>query len=295
MKKQSSLFVFAAAVLWGTTGTAQALAPQGAQPLAIGALRLVIGALFLWIYAAFVGNLRQLNVTRQNALPILGAGLCMAAYQVLFFAGVKLTGVAIGTLIGIGSSPIIAGILAFLFRKERPGWAWGAATLLTVTGCGLLAITGRELHTNPWGILLAIGAGGAYALFSLLSKGLLEEMPTQQVMALTFGVGALMLSPLLLTQDLHWLLQPRGWIAALHLGVIATGLAYILFGAGLKHIPVATAVTLSMGEPFTAALLGILVLGEHFSLLTGLGVSLIFGGLVILSLQNRRSGEPAPA
>ena len=78
----------------------------------------------------------------------------------------------------------------------------------------------------------------------------------------------------------------------LHLGIFATALAYILFGKGLRQTPVATAVTLSLAEPLTAAALGILVLGERSPGWRRQGIVLIFSGLIVLSLKgvNRKIG-----
>jgi drug/metabolite transporter, DME family len=286
MNGKGILFVLAAAVLWGTTGTSQALAPEGAQPLAIGTMRLIIAGSAL--LAALLFQRRSgptSSLFNMSPGPVLVGATCMAAYQVLFFAGVALTGVAVGTIVGIGSSPVLAGLLGYVFRGERPGWRWGAATILAVAGCVLLATTGQEININPLGMLLAIGAGAAYATFSLVSKGLLESQPVEKVMAVTFSLGALMLAPLLFTQDLSWLVNPRGTAVILHLGIIATALAYTLFGKGLKLIPLAAAVTLSLAEPLTAGMLGVLLLGEQLSLLAGLGIALIFSGLVILAIK----------
>jgi drug/metabolite transporter, DME family len=287
--RKGYLFIFAAAVLWGTTGTAQALAPAGAKPLGIGALRLIVGGTaLLFIFLARRGGAGLRSLRHLPAGPITLAALCMAAYQVLFFAGVSRTGVAVGTIVGIGSSPVLAGILGYFLRGERPGWNWGIATLLAVTGCSLLAAAGSEIHIDPLGLLLAVGAGGAYATFSLVSKGLLEQNPVEMIMAVVFSLGALLLSPLLLTQDLTWLRQASGITAVLHLGLLATALAYTLFGAGLRLTPVATAVTLSLAEPLTAGMLGVLLLGEHLSITAGVGIGLIFSGLAVLALMKSR-------
>jgi drug/metabolite transporter, DME family len=225
--------------------------------------------------------------------PVFVGAACMAAYQLLFFAGVSMTGVVVGTIVGIGSSPVLAGLLGYLFRRERPGWRWGAATALAVAGCALLASTGGEIDINPLGMLLAIGAGGAYATFSLVSKGLLETQPVEKVMAVMFSLGALMLAPLLLTQDLRWLANLRGAAVILHLGIIATALAYTLFGQGLRLVPLAAAVTLSLAEPLTAGTLGVLLLGERLSLIAGLGILLIFAGLVFMTVKPKGAAVQA--
>jgi drug/metabolite transporter, DME family len=290
-QQQGFLYVLLASLLWGTTGTAQALAPEGAQPLMVGTLRLLVGgSALLLVYALWPKDRTQQPAIRMPARLVLAAAACMAAYQVLFFAGVALTGVAVGTIVGIGSSPVLAGVLGYLLRGEKPGWRWGAATLLAIAGCAILALNGAEIDVDPLGMLLAAGAGAAYATFSLVSKGLLEHQPVEKVMAAAFFVGALLLAPVLAWQiwagaDLRWLAQPNGWGVILHLGLVSMALAYTLFGRGLRLVPLATAVTLSLAEPVTAGLLGVLVLGERLSPASALGIALVLSGLVVLSFN----------
>ena len=292
MDKRGVLFILAAAVLWGTTGTAQALAPAGAQSLAIGTLRLVVSAAALGVAAltTSISTSQTAQTTPGKMHPglLLLSAACMAAYQVLFFAGVARTGVAVGTIVGIGSSPVLAGLLATLFRGERLTPRWAAATLLAVAGCALLALTGGEVDVDLFGILLAVGAGAAYATFSLASKNLLQNRSAGQVMAAVFGLGAIFLAPLLFSQDLSWLAQPRGMGVVLWLGVFATALAYTLFGKGLARTPVTAAVTLSLAEPLTAGLLGVLLLGERLTPLAWVGIALIFSGLAVLAVPGNR-------
>jgi DME family drug/metabolite transporter len=282
--------VLAAAVLWGTTGTSQALAPAGAQPVSIGTVRLVIGGLGLLAFA--IARRTLTNPLRWPIRDTLAAGISMAAYQLLFFAGVARAGVAVGTIVGIGSSPILAGILGFFLRGERPGKIWGAATSLAIIGCALLVGAGSgffqadRLQVDALGVLLAIAAGGSYALFTVASKGLLESRPPEAVMAVVFTLGALLLMPLLFFTDLRWLAVPRGIIVALHLGLVTVVLAYSLFAHGLNHVQAATAVTLTLAEPATAGLLGIFLLGESLTPLAFVGIGCIFLGLALLSVGN---------
>ncbi len=83
--------------------------------------------------------------------------------------------------------------------------------------------------------------------------------------------------------DLTWLMQVNGLGVALHLGIIATAVAYLLFARGLIGVPVATAVTLSLAEPLTAALLGVVIVGESLTPVARIGVTVLFFGLAILS------------
>lgn len=287
-------FVLLAAMLWGTTGTAQAFAPAGFDSTTIGALRLALGGSALLALAVARGNLGSLR--GWPLWPTFLAALFTAAYQVCFFAAVAKTGVAVGTIVGIGSSPVAAGIFGFLFRGERPGRLWIAATLLALIGCALLSLSGGSVAVDPLGIALAIGAGTAYAAYTLVIKGLLDGRSPDAVIAIVFCLGALLLAPLLLLgRDFGWLFEPRGVAVILHLGLVTAGLAYWLFARGLQLVPVSTAVTLSLAEPLTAGFLGVVVLGEVLTPLALTGIGLIFAGLLLLTVCGRALPRRASA
>lgn len=282
-------FVLAAAILWGTTGTSQGLAPAGVASTTIGAVRLAVGGLALLIIALLRQRFRAGG--RWPLMATVVSALFVAAYQLCFFAGVARTGVAAGTMVAIGSAPVAAGILGYLVRKERLGGRWLLATLLAVIGCGLLATGAGGLQGNLSGILMALGAGVSYAAYTVSIKGLLELHSPDAVMAVVFCLAALFLSPLLFIAPLGWLVAPRGLLVALHLGVVATALSYILFARGLQTVSVGTAATLSLGEPLTAALLGVLVLGERLAALQLVGVLLLFSGLILLAMGEKNSSS----
>ncbi|ABG03167.1 protein of unknown function DUF6, transmembrane [Rubrobacter xylanophilus DSM 9941] len=272
------LLILAGAVLWGTTGTAQAFAPPGADPLSVGAVRIIVGGLALLAVAALRGELAG---QRWPPLPVAVAACGIACYQPLFFAGVLETGVALGTIVAIGSAPVAAGAIGFVFRGERPGRRWAAATALAVLGCALLVGGGGGVSVEAGGILLALGAGFSYGVYATATKELLERLPYTAVMGVAFGLGALLLSPVLLFAAPGWLADPRGAAVALELGLVATAAAYLLFARGLSAVPVSTAATLSLAEPLTAGLLGIAVLGERPGAASLAGAALLLGGLAL--------------
>ncbi|MEL7567698.1 MAG: EamA family transporter [Dehalobacterium sp.] len=281
-----SILVLAAAVLWGTTGTAQSFAPSGASPMSIGSVRLAVGGAALLIFAWKRGSLTDKTPWSKGA-TFLAAG-CMAAYQLFFFAGVLKTGVAVGTVVTIGSAPVFAGLISLIFRRENPGLKWAAATLLAVIGCVLLITGGQKLAVNSVGVSLALGAGVSYALYAAVSKELLANYPPEAVTGIVFFLGAFLLSPFLFLYHLDWLKTVQGIGVALHLGLVATALAYVLFSHGLAKIPFPKAVTLSLAEPVTASALGLFLLKEKLSLFSQVGMVLVFAALVILSLGRLR-------
>lgn len=274
--------VIAAGILWGTTGTAQAFAPAGASPLAIGAIRLLIGGSALLLLALVR---RQLHAHGWPWKATLAVTTGIAFYQLAFFAGVARTGVAVGTVVAIGSAPIFAGLLGLLFG-ERPSRRWLLATVLAIAGCTLLVTAGGDVHMDLIGMLLALGAGASYAIYTMASRHLLRTQPPDAVTAVSFFGAALLLAPLLFFVDLSWLAEPRGMMVAFELGILATALSYILYIRALVTVPTATAVTLALMEPLTAATLGIVVLGERLTLPALIGIGLLAAGLMILTLRS---------
>jgi DME family drug/metabolite transporter len=105
-------------------------------------------------------------------------------------------------------------------------------------------------------------------------------------MAVTFCLGACFVLPLLIPANLDWLKEPAGILVVLHLGVITAGLAYTLFARGLSQVPVATAASLTLGEPLTAGILGVVFLHETLTIAGAFGIFLIFVGLVVLVTEN---------
>ena len=164
------LQVLLAALCFGTTGTAQALGPDGASPLTVGAARVALGAALLLLALRLAGG----GAVRLAPGPLAVGGLGVAGYQLCFFAAVDDTGVAVGTVAALGSAPAFAGLGGWLVDRTRPGSAWAAATALAGMGVGLMALSGSAAEVSAPGVALALGAGASYALFTLASKRLLD-------------------------------------------------------------------------------------------------------------------------
>lgn len=272
--------VLIAAVLWGTTGTARAFAPADAAPLAVGAVRIAIGGVLLVLIALARGTL---FAARWPVVPAVIAATAVAIYQLSFFEGVARAGVAVGTILAIGSSPAFAGLFAWLALRERPTTRWLVSTAIAIAGLVLLVLPGPTAPLEPAAVMLPLIAGAGYAVYATASKRLLRFGDNVAVAAIAFGGGALLLVPVLLVVDLSWLADPRGVIVVVELGVVATAIAYILYTAALVRLPVSHGATLSLAEPLTASLLGTLVLGESLAPIQLVGAALVAAGLLALA------------
>ncbi len=279
------LLILFAAILWGTTGTVQALASDHAHPIAIGASRLAIGGSFL-LFILLIS--RSLSLKNWPIRATLLSALSIAIYQPLFFSAVMVTGVAVGTVVTIGSAPILSGVLEWLFLKTRPSRIWWYSTILSIIGCVLLFANSESVQVDPLGILLSLSAGLMFASYTLVSRSMVQVQPSLSAVAVIFSLSGLILSPFLFIFDMSWITEINGLVASLHLGVVATALAYFMFAQGLKQVTSSTAVTLTLAEPLTAAILGVFLLGEVLSVTSWIGMVFIFLGIVVLVTSTRK-------
>jgi DME family drug/metabolite transporter len=298
------LAVLLAAVCFGTTGTAQALGPD-ADPLSVGAARLVIGGGALALIAGLqvvVARRRRSRVAapgittgarRVPAWVVIAIGTAgVVAYQPTFFAGTAANGVAVGTVVALGSAPVLTGVLDWAISRRRPNGRWLIATVIATAGVATLALAtdGGSAAADPLGLAASLGAGASYAVYTIAGKTLIDRgWGSTGSMAALFGGAALVALPLLAMTDASWLATPAGIAMALWLGLVTTTLAYVLFGIGLRGLAPATVSTLTLAEPLTAGLLGVLLLGEVLSGGAAIGLAVLAVGIVLLAMPGRRA------
>jgi DME family drug/metabolite transporter len=206
------------------------------------------------------------------------AGVAQASFNVTFFSAVTTTGVAVGTLVAIGCTPILTGLAARQMSR-----AWLTATGLALVGLAALLSEGLAAGVSVAGVAFALGASASYATFIMASsaKGT-ADMDMQPKLAAIFVVAAGCLSPALVLSSLGWVTTGSGAAMLAYLTVAATVLAYSLFNRGLSTVSPGNAATLALVEPLIAALLGVAVVGERLSVVSWVGAAILLGALLVM-------------
>lgn len=277
--------VLLAAMLWGTTGTAQTLAPAGLPAHWVGALRLLFSGAFFWVYVLVEQRSGALwpHLVGTEWRWVLLAGASMAAYNLTFFAGVRASSVAVGTAIALGSGPIWAGLLQIVIAQRSPPGPWWLGTLLAVAGGSLMVLgSADQLQMSAQAVGLCLAAGLSYAVYALVSKRLVARTPASVVTLCVFSCAALIAGPLAWAMSGPPATGVRGWLVVLYLGVAATGVAYLLFTHALNRVSSATAVSMCLVEPLTAFGLAVLVIGERPPVAAFAGLGLVLLGLALV-------------
>ncbi len=276
-----------ASLLWGTTGTAASFMPDSVSPLAIGACTMTIGGLLLFAVSARASLAVVRDAAARRWLLIGAVGVFV--YPLAFYSSMDLAGVAIGNVISLGTGPVFAALLEWMFERHRLSALWAACTAVAIVGITLLALGGHGTAAASGGsiipgVLLGFVAGLAYALYTYSSsRAIRMGHAPRGVMGGMFGFGALGLLPVLLVlgAPLVQSAQTIGISAYLALGPMFV--AYLLFGVGMRTLRSSTATTITLLEPFVATLLAVLIVGERLEPIGWVGLLLILAAVTVLA------------
>lgn len=286
--------VLAASVLWGTTGTAATFAPA-VGPLAIGAAAMGVGGLLQAGTAHRAIARHRAALASRWRLVLLGA-VAVAVYPLAFYTSMHLAGVAVGTVVSLGSAPLASVVIERVVDRRRLSRRWAAAAAVGVAGivllCGAQALGDPASRPGAGsgsavgaGVALGLVAGATYALYSWAAHRLmLGGVPSHAAMGAVFGVGGLLLLPVLAATGAPLLASWGNAAVGGYMALVPMFTGYVLFGWGLARIPVSTATTLTLLEPAVAVVLAVAVVGERLPAVGWGGVALVVVCLAVLTV-----------
>ncbi len=223
------------------------------------------------------------------------AAVGVAAFQLFFFSGVDRTGVAVGTLLALGSAAVFVGVFEAVVVRTWPRRSWVVATIPAIIGLAILSVSTGDVTVDGMGVILALLAGLSYALYVVSAARLARMGSVRHSSAALFGLASVMLLPVVLTQDLSFVRSVGGAVMVLWLGFATLAVAYLLFIAGLRTTDSSSAATLTLAEPVTAAVLGVVVLAERPGVGAWIGIALIIVGLALAARSSLAEVPVVPA
>lgn len=289
--------VLFSSVVWGTTGTTATFAPEvGAA--AIGAAAMGVGGLLQALLAGR-GILRRLPDLKTHWRNLFLGGVAVAIYPLAFYASMRMAGVTIGTVVTIGSAPLLSALIEYLFDGTRLSRQWLLGAMIGLVGMVLIAVAKGSAHTDVntvhatlLGIGLGLLGGLTYALYSWTARRLmLQGIGSSVAMGATFGIGGMLLMPVLLATGGPFLASWNNAGVGLYMAIVPMFFGYICFGIGLARISASLATTITLIEPVVAALLAVVIVGERLPALGWLGVVLVISCLAVISVPRRQSAR----
>jgi drug/metabolite transporter (DMT)-like permease len=255
-----------------------ALGAGAADPAGFTVVRLVSGALALWLIMAARGS---------GARPWRSGSWISAWWLFLYAAGFSFAYVSLPT--GTGALVLFAAvqvtmILSGLRQGERPGPLQWVGLVVAMGGLVLLVAPGVTAP-SPVGSFLMAAAGAAWGLYSVRGRGSRDPIAATagnfaRSVPMVAVVAAAMVPSIALTQ--------RGFLLAVMSGAVASGLGYVLWYAALRGLSTTQASIVQLVVPVLAAVAGVVLLSEHLTpRLVVSGIAILSGVAVAVSAGRR--------
>jgi drug/metabolite transporter, DME family len=285
------------AIVWGTTGTAATFAPD-VSAAAIGAAAMGVGGIAQALVAARGIVRSRAALWNQRRLLVIGA-LSVAIYPLAFYGAMRLAGVTVGTVVTIGSAPLLSALIEYLLDRRNLTLQWSVGALVGLIGMGLISVAenlsqGEVVGGDsvPLGVFLGLIGGLTYALYSWSArKMMLQGTRSSVAMGATFGLGGLLLMPVLIATGGPFLASWTNAAVGIYMAAVPMFLGYLSFGFGLARVEASMATVITLLEPVVAAVLAVLIVGERLPNLGWIGVVLVVGCLVIITMPKSLGGR----
>ena len=294
-KQNTSVFgpalIILAGIFWGSMGIfVRRLGTYGFSPIQIVCIRVVLAAVVFCVIQ-LVKDPKGFRISPRDIPLFLGLGLG----SILFFTVCYFTAISMMTLstaaILLYTSPIWIMLMSLLFFHEKLTAQKILALVLAFSGCVLVSgISGGGLTLV--GLLIGLGSGVGYGLYSILGTVALRRYSPFTVTTWTFiiaGIGSILIShPADIVAKFAAAPSLPGLLGFSLLTALVTAvIPFLAYTLGLRHVEASKAGILATVEPMVATLIGIFVFSEPLTLMSGLGVLLILTAVVILNVSKK--------
>lgn len=287
-----TILVLLAGILWSTVGIyVRRLRAAGLNTWDITLVRMSVSVMAMTAYLVPFHR-ERLRIRWKDLWIFAGAGiLSLLCMNYCYSESIQVSSLAVaGTL--LYTAPIFVMLMSLLFFRERMTARKVFALLLAFAGCALVSgIAGGSLSLTPKALLLGLGSGFSYALYSIFGRAALDrkyDSWTITFYAFLFGTlgCALFADPGTIVHAAaadYTLLLPMAL-----LGITTGFAAYLLYTIGLTHLEPGRASIIASLELVSAAVLGILVFHESIDLWGIVGIALLLGAVVSLNIREKK-------
>lgn len=287
MKKAAPLFVAAAAVLWGAMVIfVKHLSSAGFSAMDIVCIRAYGSVCFLFPGLLLVKK-DLLKIRYRDSWCFLGTGVfSIVFFSYCYFRNVEVSSVAVSSIL-MYTSPVWVTLFSAVLFREKITRMKSAALILAMIGCALVSgITAGVGNVSTLGILLGLGSGIGYSLYSIFGRYALDKgYQPMTVTAYTFlfaCVGVLpFVEPLSILQRLNE--NPALWLWALGMALFTSCMSFSLYTMGLKYMEPGRAAVLATLEPIVSAVIGSVYYHEPMSIAMAFGIAFVLVSSILIS------------
>lgn len=286
------LLIILAACFWGSMGIfVRKLGEYGFSSIQIVSIRITIAALVFCIIL-LIKDRTGFRISPRDIPLFLGLGLgSILFFTVCYFSAIAIMSLSTAAIL-LYTSPIWIMLMSMLFFYEKMNSRKLVALVLAFTGCVLVSgISGDGMTVT--GILLGLGAGFGYGLYSILGTIALRKYSPYTVTTYTFVVAAIgswiICQPVNLISKFKAAGSPSGLLLFCILTAILTAvIPFLFYTLGLRTVEAGRAGIIATIEPLVATVIGMICFSEPVTILSGAGIVLILTAVVILNCKGRQ-------
>jgi drug/metabolite transporter (DMT)-like permease len=295
MKKIAPIFVLIAGILWGTMGIyVRNLNELHFTTIEIVAVRSIMTALLMAVVLA-VYNRKLLRVRLKDLWCFVGTGICsIVFFNYCYFKAITMTSLSVAAVL-LYTAPAIVMVLSAVLFREKITTVKMMSLIATFVGCVFVTgLVGDTDNLSPQGILVGLGAGFGYALYSIFSRFALQRgYSSLTITFYTFlfaSLGALPLANVGMivnacVSDIHMF----GFYVIF--AMVSTVVPYILYTVGLSAMENSKASIVASVEPVAATIFGILIFEENITFYNFIGILLVLGAIVTCNINWKTGGK----
>lgn len=285
MKKIAPVFILTSGTLWGAMGMfVRHLNTAGLELLEIVALRAMITCVVLCLFL-LIFDRKALKIRIRDIWCFLGTGLCsILFFNYCYFNAITMTSLSVAAVL-LYTAPAMVMVMSYFLFHEKFTKIRLLALVLTFLGCMLVTgVLGSKTALSPMGILVGLGAGLGYALYSIFSRFAIERgYESATISFYTFLVASIGVIPMISMKELESVIVKDCslFFFILVFVLVSTIIPYQTYNIGLKYMENSKASIIASVEPVVATLLGIVVFHESLTASGLLGVVLVLFSIVI--------------
>lgn len=289
--ERGAVLIFMAGCLWGSIGLfIRWMSDAGASAATISFLRMAFAFVILAVITVVRSGISAFRVSKRTIFYSAMLGLvCHGVYNVFYSWAVVRTGVTISAVL-LNVAPVFTAIISATFFRERITTRKGIALIINVIGCVLAASGGRftVAALSISGILFGVAAGLCYALTAIFGKLAGEDSDPFVISTYSYLFAALFLAVFMKPWETSLTLTlPVVWLGFLY-ALIPTAIGYLFYYRGVQQMHESSKVpVIASMETVTAAVLGVLVLGEKLTVLHYLGIVVVMGSIVLMQEKRK--------
>ena len=287
--KGATARLVASVVIFGTLGLFVRHIPLSSEALAM--MRGLLGAGFILIYLRLSGRSLSLPRDRKTRIILVLSGVCLAFNWSFLFKAYGLTTLATAEL-AYEMAPVIVMAVSPVLLSER--LSRSRVLCMAVALVGIVAVSGvldpgATVGVTPEGVGLGLIAACFFASVMVLNQFLGDVDPLSKTVV-QLGIAGLVMAPqVALAGDAGFgALDLNGWLLLGIVGLVHTGVAFILWFSSLHELPAQKVAIFNYIDPAVALLSSTLILGEHMTPLACLGAVLILGSTLTSELLEMR-------